>query len=205
VDPYPIAVEAFIDSVQTEVDAISQSVRDRFGGLTPAQLVWQPAPEKWGVGHCLVHLARINQLYRERLTSALRRARARGLVARRPLTGSWFGRWFARAVGPGGRAVKTPSIFRPRRETVERSALEAFFEEQVRLQALLDAARGLDLDRVRMTFPAARLLRFHACDAFRVLVEHEKRHVAQAERVVAAPAFPALPENAAEDGALTIR
>jgi hypothetical protein len=205
VDPYPIAVDTFIDGIQGEVDAISQGVRDHFGALAAEQLAWRPDPERWGIGHCLVHLARINELYRERLTPALRRARARGFTARAPLRGSWVGRWFARAVGPGGRAVRTPPAFRPRGETVEGSALETFFGEQVRLQTLLDSARGLDLDRVRVTSPATRLIRLHACDVFRVLVEHEKRHVAQAERVLASPGFPTLPERAEGDGAVTIR
>jgi hypothetical protein len=203
VEPYPIAVDTLVNGIQAEVDAVSQHVRDRFGALTSAQLAWQPGPEQWGIGHCLVHVARINELYRERLAPALASARTRGLVARAPLKGSWMGRWFARAVGPAGRAVKTPPLFRPRRETVEGAALETFFDEQVRLQSLLDDARGLDLDRVRVTSPATPLLRFHACDAFRILVEHEKRHVAQADRVLASPRFPP-PGTADGNGVVTI-
>lgn len=188
-DPYPIAVDPFVAAVQAEVDGISRRVRDRFGALSSAQVAWQPAPERWGIGQCLVHLARVNELYRVRLTPLLHDARARGLGARRPLRGSWLGRWFTRAVGPEGRPVRTPPVLRPRREAVD-NALETFFAEQVRLQTLLDESRGLDLDRVRVSSPVSRLLRFHACDAFRILVEHEKRHVAQAEHVAAAPGFP---------------
>ena len=187
---YPIPVGAFVDAIQAEVDGISQRVRDEFGTLSTEQLTWQPEPERWGIGQCLVHLARINELYRKSFTVAFQNARARGLQPRGPLKGSWFGRWFTRVVGPEGRPVKTPSIFHPRREVVESGALETFFAEQVRVQSVLDEARGIDLDRVRITSPASRLLRFHACDAFQILVEHEKRHVAQAERVAAAPGFP---------------
>lgn len=187
---YPVSAEDFVTAIQEEVDWISAEVRDRFGTLSSEQLAWQPSPERWGVGQCLVHVARSNELYREKLTPALRSAQARGLVAVRPLKGSWLGRWFTRAVSPGGRPATTPPSFRPRRETVEGSALETFFAEQVRLQALLDESRGLDLDRIRVFSPAVRFLRFHACDVFRMLVEHEKRHLGQAVRVASEPGFP---------------
>lgn len=189
-EPYPISAEALVSAVQAEVDAISEDVRDRFGVLAAEQLAWQPSPDQWGVGQCLVHIARANELYRVKVAPALRRARTRGLEARRPLHGSWLGRWFTRIVGPEGRPAKAPPLFRPRRETVEGAALETFFAEQVRLQGLLDDARGLDLDRVRVPSPLSRLLRFHVGDVFRMLVEHEKRHVLQAVRVRSEPAFP---------------
>jgi DinB superfamily len=190
VHPYPIAADAFVDAVQAQIDAISGQVRDRFGTLSPTQLSWQPGPGRWGVGQCLVHMARTNELYRASLAPAIQDARARGRVALKPLRGSWVGRWFAEVNGPDGRARRTPPIFRPRRETVDGAALETFFSEQVRLQDLLDEARGIDLDRVRVRSPVSPLLRFHACDAFRILVEHEKRHYVQAERVLSEPSFP---------------
>jgi hypothetical protein len=189
--PYPLACDALLDDVGQELDAITDRVRERFGGLNSEQLVWQADEDRWGVGHCLVHLARLNELYRIRLGPALKEARARGREGPRPLRGSWFGRWFTSAVGPEAkRRVQTPPIFRPRQEVVVDAPLESFLAEQIRLRSLVEEARGLDLDRIRVTSPVSPLLRFKVSDAFRILVEHERRHLDQADAVMVTEGFP---------------
>jgi hypothetical protein len=191
VRPYPLSCEELLDDVGGELDALTHRVRERFAGLTREQLIWQPDPDRWGVGQCLVHLARINELYRARLAVALQKGRGRGCTSRGPLRGTWFGRWFTSAVGPeASRRTKTPPHFRPRREVVAGVPVETFLEEQGRLRTLVEEARGLDLDRIGVTSPASPLLRLRASDALRVLVEHEKRHVSQAEAVLSAEGFP---------------
>jgi len=192
VHAYPLECEDLVDDVLDDLDRLTEEVRAGFEGLSPDALAWKPAPDSWSVGECLVHLARINGLYRERLEQALAKARRRGTKATRPLRGRWFGRWFTRAVGPMGRSVRTPPIFRPRREVVEAGAMRAFLDEQDALRELVISARGLDLDAVRVVSPASPLFRFRASDALRILVEHEKRHLAQADRVVASPGFPTV-------------
>lgn len=189
--PYPLNGEELLDDVGRELEALTDGVRMRFGGLTSEQLVWQPGPERWGVGQCLVHLVRLNELYRPRMAAALELGRTRGWKAGGPLRGSWFGRWFTAAVGPGGgKRVRTPPLFRPRKELVTQAPVASFIEEQRRLRGLVEEARGLDLDRIRVVSPASSFLRFRVGDAFRILVEHEKRHMLQAEAVVGAEGFP---------------
>ncbi|HSM61926.1 MAG TPA: DinB family protein [Longimicrobiales bacterium] len=189
--PYPLDVDALLDDVAGELDGLTVEVRARFGHLDATRMAWRPGPGRWGVGHCLVHVARINELYRARLEPALEAAPGRGRLARRPLRGSWSGRRFTQFVGPAPkRPVRTLALFEPRDEVAEGSAMEAFLGEQSRLRAVLDAARGLDLDRVRISSPATRLLRFPAGDVLRFLTAHERRHVDQALRVLDAPGFP---------------
>lgn len=189
--PYPLSCDDLLDDVGQELDALTHHVRERFADLTGEQLLWQPGPQRWGVGQCLVHLARLNGLYCERLAVALEKGRSQGRRSRGPLLGRWFGRWFTSAVGPDVRKrVQTPPVFRPRREIVAATPVRTFMEVQGRLRALVEEARGLDLDRIGVTSPASSFLRFKVSDAFRILVEHEKRHVNQADAVLTAEGFP---------------
>lgn len=188
--PYPLGNDEFVADLVSEVDRVTETVRARFGGLTARQLDWRPAPEAWGVGHCLAHLTTTNELYRESLAAALGDAAPEGRLDGAPLRGRWFGRLFTRMVGPGGMKVKSPRITRPSPQAAEAGALERFLEEQRRLRALVEAGRGRDLDSIVMRSPLASWVRLAASDALRVMVAHELRHLAQAERVVAHPAFP---------------
>lgn len=196
---YPLSCDDLLDDVGQELDALTRHVRERFGDLSGGQLLWQPEPQRWGVGQCLVHLARLNQLYRERLTAALQKARKQGRSSRGPLRGTWFGRWFTSVVGPDvTKRVQTPPILRPRKEVVAGTPVRTFLEEQDRLRALVEEARGLDLDRTRVTSPVSRLVRLSVGDAFRVLVEHEKRHLDQADAVLASEGFPSRGDRASQ-------
>lgn len=49
--------DALVDDLLGDLDALTEEVRRRFGPLTDGQSAWQPSPQKWGVGPCLVHLA----------------------------------------------------------------------------------------------------------------------------------------------------
>lgn len=189
--PYPLECDALVDDVLADLDALTADVGGRFGPLTDEQLAWQPSPAKWGVGHCLVHLARSNELYRQALTPVFRDARARNVMASAPLRGGWFGRWFTGAVGPSVRLrVKAPRAAQPRQRTVEHGSLLTFLTEQHRTRALMEEARGLDLDAIRIPSPFASWVKFRAGDALRILVEHEKRHVKQATAVMSVHGFP---------------
>ena len=189
--PYPLECDALVADLLADLDGLTDEVGRRFGTLTDEQLAWQPSPDRWGVGHCLVHLTRSNESYRVVLDPAFRDGRARNVVAAGPLRGGWFGRWFTGAVGPKvPMRVKAPAAVRPESAAVQAGSIEGFLAEQLRTRALIEEARGLDLDAIRVVSPLAPWLKFRAGDALRIVVEHEKRHVKQAAAVLEDPAFP---------------
>ncbi|MDP2956341.1 MAG: DinB family protein [Longimicrobiales bacterium] len=189
--PYPLRPEELVDDVLSELDAVTERVRVRFGGLSREQLAWQPSPNRWGVGHCLAHLARTNEAYRGALSGALRAGRESGALAAGPLRGRWTGRLFTRMVGPGsGVSMKSPGVFLPIQETVAEAALDAFLAEQHLIRAVAEEGRGLDLDALFVVSPASSVVRLTAGDALRALAAHELRHLSQAEHVMATPGFP---------------
>jgi hypothetical protein len=187
----PLDPQRLLDEVASELEAVSHEVSSRFRGLSSEQLRWRPATDRWSVAHCLSHLGRVGEEYRKKLEPAVRRARTRGIVSKGPVRGSWFGRWFTDQMRPGkGFKARTPAVFRPDIEAGHCDPMERFLAEQQRLMELVDGARGLDLDRVRIPSPATRFVRFRATDAFRIIAQHEWRHVAQARGVTESPEFP---------------
>lgn len=187
--PYPLSSGELIDDVVSELDRVRDTVQERFGALDDEQLAWQATPKTWGIGHCLVHLARTNELYRETLASAFRSASPGDGAG--PLKGRPMGRLFTWLVGPGVPVkVKSPDIVKPRQRTVSAGALEAFLVEQHRLRGLAGDASGLDLDGIVVRSPLGSWLKLTAGDALRVVVAHEARHLSQAEAVLAEVGFP---------------
>ena len=192
--PYPLTSEALIDDVVDGLDAVTSTVRSALGHLPADHLSWQPSPERWSAGQCLLHLARTGEAYRDVLAPVLDRARTGGVASPAPLRGTLLGRAFTGWMAPGrGMKGRTPAVFRPDPERSPADAVDVFLEEQGRLRALALTAKGLDLDGMRVRSPASSLLRLTVGDALRALVEHEWRHIRQAEAVLGDPAFPGRP------------
>jgi hypothetical protein len=188
---YPLTSEALIDDVVVGLDGVAETVRRVFGHLPSGLLAWQPSPKWWSAGHCLLHLARTGEAYRETLAPALDRARTGGVLASASLHGTLLGRLFTGWMAPGrGLKAKTPDVFRPDPGLSPGDAVDLFLAEQARVRALALAARGVDLDAARIRSPASAILRFTAGDALRILVQHEWRHLHQAEAVLLHPEFP---------------
>jgi hypothetical protein len=163
--------------------------------LAPAQLIWRPMPGVWSIGECLEHLVVTAEEFYQQMRPVLARgprvASAAGAAAG---SGAWrpslAGRLILKALDPmARRRVRTPQILQP--SPVPRPALlEAFLVAQEELIAMMHAADGLDLTRLRLHSPAGACIRIHMGDAFEMLICHAERHLAQAERIAGEAGFP---------------
>lgn len=184
--------EPALAGLYDEVSRSRERVEEELGQLRPEQLSWSPGGDRWCVAQCLDHLVTTDTLYLVEIERRCEEGRARGRVRRRPFRGGWFGGWFSRMVGPDVRMkVKAPKVFIPRNiEDINEAVVSRYLEIQDRLLRALGEADGLDLDRILVTSPVSRLLSFRLGDAFRIVVEHDKRHLLQASRVMRQGGFP---------------
>lgn len=188
----PTFQEPHLAELHREVEEHRAQVRESFGGLSPGQLSWRPADDAWGVGQCMDHLVTTDRLYLDEIRKAVEEGRRKGTTRRGAFRGGRLGGWFARAAGPNVKMkVKAPKVFKPNEiEEVSPHVVERYLETQGELLRWLEEADGLDLDRLKIRSPVIRLVRFRLGDAFRIVVEHDKRHLDQARRVMEDPGFP---------------
>jgi hypothetical protein len=173
------------------IDARSRAL---VAGLTAAQLLWRPGPERWGIADCFEHLVSTGAAYYPRVSAALAAAPPEGPASRArwaavPYRPTWFGRWFVRAAGPGGRPIRARGPFVPPPATPD--APVRFLGQQATLRTLLDQAEGRDLRGIKVRSPLSRWLTLRLGECLEMLVVHQLRHLEQAERVRAAAGFPA--------------
>lgn len=178
----------------TWFDALSQVQADVDRLLEPldeARLNWRPAPARWSVGECLDHLTVTGTAIASYLGPALERGWARGRTGVGPFELGRLGRWWVKQVGPAPvRTARAPAVFAPG-SAFRKPELAARFQVMQRgLLRLVERAGGLDLRRIRARSPVTPLLRFNAATWFEATIAHECRHLDQARRVLAEPAFP---------------
>ena len=160
-------------------------------GHTPEQLLWKPTPRAWSIAQCLDHMTVSLRLYLPPFDKALAAGGPRGEGPFRP---GVVARLWIRLIQPEGPRLPTPPSMRPRSHgagSVQPTSLDPerllaeFREARDRLAELIRSSEGLDLARIRMRSPVIPILRFHVAAWFLTCVQHDRRHMAQAERVAA--------------------
>jgi len=162
------------------------------GSLTDDAFNWKPAPETWSIGECIEHLNRVAKAFLPRLEAVARRTEPTG---QGPFTYGFIARKMIDAIGPEGPNLSTsrslnPSAGASRSIVDRREALHAFFEATDRYVAVCEAAAGLDLAKIKVSYPFFRLLRLPLGAFLHIAGLHALRHARQAATVRSETDFP---------------
>lgn len=164
----------------SELDRIEPRTRVAVSGLPEAKFREVPPDGGWSVAQVFEHLCVANASYLDGpLPAAVARAVARGRSEKawRP---SLIGGWLTKSLVEGAKPLPAPRPYRvgpsPREHVVD-----DFLAGIARTRALMLEVDGCDLG-VGLASPVSPLIRLNLGDAFRILVVHSHRHLAQAER-----------------------
>jgi hypothetical protein len=174
-----------IDAVEEEMNVATRRAWALVQSTDGRLFTVRPHPGHWSAAECLAHLSISSELFLPVLETAIDDARAKGLLSRRSPRMDLLGRilrWFLEP--PTRSRVKTRAPFVPRSTRARAEAFSEFGRLQNRLLELLAAARGLDLQKMKIVSPFDRRVRYNVYSAFRILVAHQRRHLWQAERAV---------------------
>ncbi len=184
----------YLLGLSADSEALGEGARARFASLSTEQLGWRPAPASWSIGECLEHLVTMNRLYMGRIDRLFSGAIAKATPDAGFRGGTVAARFIA-AMGPdSARKFKAPSVFKPSAPgaggDLDPGIVERFIEQQAHMKSVMERCRGVDLRRAKVRSPVSGLIRFRLGDVLRLLVEHGKRHLNQAEAVLASDGFP---------------
>ena len=179
-----------------DVDALLAEARRQRGQveslgapLEDHEFEWRPDPARWSIGECLEHLALINGIYLDAIDAAIAEARAAGLRADPAERAKGHGRVgdaFVRSLEPPPGRLKGKAFARTVPSQKPKSVvLPAFLAAQDRLLGTIEGARELDFRRARLRSPFFRLLRLTLGQSFGAVLAHNRRHIWQAEGVLA--------------------
>lgn len=171
--------------------AITDETLAAFGDLTTPQLNWKPSAERWSVAQCFDHLVTANVAYFPIFEQVLGGEKKTTFWERLPWLPAFWGKLLIKAVAPESqRKLKAPKIFRPSSSTVDEAIIRRFVEQQNQVIKYMKATEGLDLERIKIPSPVTGFITYSLLDAYRIIINHEKRHLLQATRVSETDGFP---------------
>lgn len=183
------AVPAWYVRLTGEWDTSDQRAISLAKPLSTQQLNWKPSPGAWSVGQCLEHLCVANEVYLPAIARALAGPPRKVVQEIRP---GWFGRWFIRSyIAPSSetRRARAPRKIEPG-TAVDAPILDRFLRSNQAARELARRATEHDVNRIRFKNPFIPVIWFTVGTGLEILSKHEQRHLLQAERVRASPAFP---------------
>ena len=179
-----------IKYVTTELQKTSADARETFGDLSGDQLNWKPAPESWSVGQCLEHLIKTNEQFYPEMDKLAAGRRTNSFWENwSPFTG-FFGRFLVKAVTEDSKKAKAPSKDIVPPSDIAPDVIARFTANISVVNEKVTACAAADREKTIITSPFLAIMTYKLDHAYSVLVEHTKRHIRQAKRVMETDGFP---------------
>ena len=174
-----------------EAHVIAEDAQKIFGHLSKEQLNWKPNADQWSVAQCFEHLIVINTGNFPRLKKIARGEYQPSLKERLPLLPRFFGSMILKAVQPKAkRKFKADPRFEPASSAIGVDIIAKFKAHQEEVIDYMKITKRLNLRKVIITSPVASFATYSLLDAYKILVAHERRHMAQATRLMETNGFP---------------
>ncbi len=178
-----------LTAILASFDDASRRLHALTDRLTPDQAAERRDQQRWSIAENIVHLNLTSEAFLPRIEEALTEAGRLGKVpAGYRYRRDFFGWLLSMLVGPQWRiarkrlgSVKTPPAFVPEAAGSFDHTVAEFDRLQGRLVALVRAADGLPLDRVRIVSPFDARVRYNLYSTFEIIPRHELRHIVHME------------------------
>jgi hypothetical protein len=178
-----------VEGVISELKGVSADVRNSFGTLTPDQINWKPAPDAWSVGQCLDHLIKSNEGFFPELDSIAAGTRKNTFWQSWSPLSALAGAFLVSTLKKDNQKVKTNQKMTPPSEIAD-DIIERFAAHQDELAHKLSATANADWHKVVLTSPFVKIMTYRMDKGLEAVIEHEKRHIRQAKRVMEMDGFP---------------
>jgi len=180
-----------LPQIYDEAEAVAGDAKALFGHLNAEQLNWKPAPDSWSVAQCLDHLITINQEYYPVFDRVLNGEYRKTFWRGMPFLPAIFGRLMVKALSPDSqRKLKSPGAARPSSSSIDSQIVDRFITHQRGTLAKMKSLEGMGPAGIIITSPFMSVVVYSLLDTFRLIVAHERRHFAQAQRVMETSGFP---------------
>lgn len=179
-----------MNEIISEYEKVGEKARETFGHLSAEQINWKPRADSWSVGQCLDHLIKSNEAFDPQFQALANGGKKPSFWEKySPLT-TFFGNFLLKSLKNDARKFKAPSKAIVPPSDIRADIVAHFVEHQAEIVEKLKTLENVDLQKTVVTSPFLKLMTYRLATALEIGVEHEKRHLRQAERVIQAEGFP---------------
>jgi hypothetical protein len=158
--------------------------------LPEEHLAHRPAPGSWSAAQCIEHLNFYGRYYLPAIEKAIAHAKKAGSKPATTFHPGILGGYFTRLMQPQPNGslkskMKSPQNAVPQSSPDPAAVIAEFIDQQETTLRLLQEAKEVHLERVKIPISIARWIRIRLGDTFMFFTAHHQRHILQAERALA--------------------
>lgn len=146
-------------------------------------LKWKSDVESWNILECLEHLNLYGEFYLNEIDKAI--SKAKTLIEENFKSG-FLGNYFSKSMLPKEKLnkMKTFKDKNPMNSNLDmQMVFDEFINQQMKMLDLLNKARKVSLNKTKIKTSFSALIKLKLGDAFQFVVNHNKRHLEQIERI----------------------
>ena len=173
--------ENLIQSLIEQTRQIINQV-EKLKNLDLRSLTWKQNETSWSILECLKHLNLYGDYYLPEIENEIKKSHKK---SEKDFESGLLGGYFAKSMLPREKLkkMKTFKDKNPLNAQLDRSIIDSFIYQQVKLLDLLNESRNVSLNKVRITTSISSLISLKLGDTFQFLINHVIRHLKQIERI----------------------
>ncbi len=145
-------------------------------------LTWKENPNSWCILECLEHLNLYGDFYLPQIENSIKDAKSKNEIEFRS---GFLGNYFAKSMLPKEKLnkMKTFKDKNPLNTNPDRTVIEKFINQQVKLIDLLNLSRNISLNKVKISTSISNFIKLRLGDTFQFIINHNIRHLEQIRRI----------------------
>lgn len=168
-----------------EIDQISHTTKKLFNDLDEVQLIKRPLPQSWSIAENLQHLIQVNRSYFPIFDKLKSGTLQTAFVGKFGFFTRLFGNILYQSVNENrAKKIKTFPLWEPQITGDGYEVLAKFLSHQEDLKQKIEEMESFILEEKVIHSPANKLIVYTLPRALDIIVEHEKRHLAQCAEIL---------------------
>ncbi len=145
-------------------------------------LTWKENEISWSVLECLEHLNLYGDFYLPQMESKIKNSSTKTDIE---FKSGILGSYFAKSMLPKEKLnkMKTFKDKNPLNSNLNKTVIDRFITQQIKLLDLLNQSRNVSLNKVKIQTSIPNLIKLKLGDTFQFFINHIIRHLNQIERI----------------------
>ncbi len=145
-------------------------------------LTWKQNPNSWSILECLEHLNLYGEFYLPQIEQKLKLSTIKN---ESEFKSGFLGNYFAKSMLPKEKLNKMNTFKdkNPLNAQLDRTVIDKFLKQQIKLLELLEQASNKNLNKIRIEISITSLIKLKLGDTFQFIINHIIRHLQQIERI----------------------
>jgi hypothetical protein len=170
--------------IQTLLEQTSQIINqsEKLKSYDLNTLTWKENEISWSILECLEHLNLYGDFYLPQIESKIENSTTKNDLE---FKSGILGNYFAKSMLPKEKLnkMKTFKDKNPLNANLDKTVIDKFINQQIKLLDLLNQSRNVSLNKVKIQTSISSLIKLKLGDTFQFFINHIIRHLNQIDRI----------------------